>query len=97
MPILERDPWRMRYFETVVFSEGLIVPTEDGDAYELFPKHRWVYNKLAICESQRGMVHGLHGMDPPSFPVFSKPVYNMRGVGAGSRVIRTAVLQASER
>jgi hypothetical protein len=27
---------------------------------------------------------------PPAFPVFSKPIYNMRGMGIGSRVLRTA-------
>ncbi len=88
MPVLERDPWRMQYFEGVSCPAGTIIPTEDGDAYALFSQHRWVYNKLLIAETQ-GMVHGLHGMDPPSFPVFSKPIYNMRGMGAGSRVLRS--------
>jgi len=88
MPILERDPWRMQYFEGAACPDDLIIPTEDGDAYELFHDHRWVYNKLLVCETQ-GLAHGLHGMEPPSFPVFSKPIYNMRGMGAGSRVLRS--------
>jgi hypothetical protein len=89
MPIVERDPWRMQYFEHVACPEGVVIPTEDGDAYELFPKHRWLYNKLLVAESQ-GMGCGLHGMLPKHFPVFSKPVYNMRGMGAESRVFRSA-------
>ena len=28
-------------------------------------------------------------MAPGAFPVFSKPVYNMRGMGAGSRMFKT--------
>ncbi|HEX6141322.1 MAG TPA: hypothetical protein VFZ01_01280 [Geminicoccaceae bacterium] len=88
MPIVERDPWRMQYFEHAACPEEIRIPTEDGDAYQWFPEHRWIYNKLAICETQ-GLVCGLHGMEPPSFPVFSKPVYNMRGMGAGSRVFRS--------
>ena len=88
MPIVERDPWRMQYFEHVACPERLFVPTEDGDAYQLFPKFRWIYNKLLIAESQ-GLVCGLHGMAPDAFPVFSKPVYNMRGMGAGSRIFKT--------
>ncbi|MDX1542061.1 MAG: hypothetical protein R3349_11730, partial [Geminicoccaceae bacterium] len=88
MPIVERDPWRMQYFERVACPEEIRIPTEDGDAYQWFPEHRWVYNKLAICETQ-GLTCGLHGMEPPSFPVFSKPVYNMRGMGAGSRIFRS--------
>jgi hypothetical protein len=89
MPIVERDPWRMQYFEGVACPGEVFVPTEDGDAYELFPQHRWLYNKLLVAETQ-GMVCGLHGMTPPDFPVFSKPVYNMRGMGAESRIFRSA-------
>ncbi|HEY5597682.1 MAG TPA: hypothetical protein VIK47_02650 [Kiloniellales bacterium] len=88
MPILERDPWRMQYFTNVECPDDLIIPTEDGDAYEMFPKHRWIYNKLMICDTQ-GLPHGPHGLDPATFPVFSKPIYNMRGMGAESRIIRT--------
>jgi hypothetical protein len=78
----------MQYFERVACPGDVVVPTEDGDAYLLFPGFRWIYNKLLIAESQ-GLVCGLHGMAPGDFPVFSKPVYNMRGMGAGSRIFRT--------
>jgi hypothetical protein len=88
MPIVERDPWRMQYFEHVACPDEVFIPTEDGDAYELFPQHRWIYNKLLVAESQ-GMECGLHGMEPRAFPLFSKPVYNMRGMGADSRIFRT--------
>lgn len=88
MPICEADPWRMQYFEGVNCPENVNVPTEDGDAWLWYPEHKWVYNKLAIAESQ-GLECAPHGLDPKSFPVFSKPIYNMRGMGAGSRVLRT--------
>ncbi len=88
MPICEADPWRMQYFTDVPCPEDVRIPTEDGDAWSWYPKYKWVYNKLAIAESQ-DLHCGPHGLDPPSFPVFSKPIYNMRGMGAGSRVIRT--------
>lgn len=89
MAIVERDPWRMQYFEAVDCPADLFIPTEDADAWNLYPEHRWVYNKLQICESQ-GLPHGPHGVEPPDFPVFSKPIYNMRGMGAGSRVFADA-------
>ncbi len=89
MPIVERDPWRMQYFEGVACPEDVFIPTEDGDAYVLYPRYRWLYNKLSVAESQ-GMACGLHGMEPAAFPVFSKPVYNMRGMGAGSRIFKSA-------
>ena len=88
MPIRETDPWREQYFETVACPEDVWIPTDDGDAWAWYPKLKWIYNKLAVAESQ-DLVCAPHGIDPPNFPVFSKPIYNMRGMGAGSRVLRT--------
>ena len=87
MPICEADPWRRQYFEGFDCPDDINIPTEDGDAWAWYPKYRWVYNKLEIAASQ-GLECGPHGLEPKSFPVFSKPIYNMRGMGAGSRVIR---------
>lgn len=87
MPIVERDPWRMQYFEDVPCPEALFISTEDGDSYRLYPEHRWIYNKMMIADSQ-GLANGPHGLEPQHFPVFSKPIYNMRGMGAGSRVLK---------
>ncbi len=87
MPICEADPWREQYFSNVDCPEDVSVPTEDGDAYLWFSKYNWVYNKLRIAESQ-GLKCAPHGLAPTNFPVFSKPIYNMRGMGAGSRVLK---------
>lgn len=89
MPICEADPWRMQYFEGVPCPEHVLIPTEDGDAWSWYPRHKWVYNKLEIAERQ-GFLCGPHGLEPQAFPVFSKPVFNMRGMGAGSRIIKSA-------
>lgn len=89
MPIREIDPWRMQYFAGAECPAGVDIPTEDSDAWEWNPDHRWVYDKLAVAQSQ-GLAAGPHGTRPPAFPIFSKPIVNLRGMGAGSRVIRTA-------
>ena len=89
MPIVECDPWREQYFERVVCPDDVVVPTDDPESWRLYPEHRWVFNKLLICATQ-GLEHGPHGLTPPRFPVFSKPIYNLRGMGVGSRVIRTS-------
>jgi len=89
MPILECDPWREQYFERVQCPGDVIVPTDDPESWRLFPHHRWVFNKLLICATQ-GLEHGPHGVPPPRYPVFSKPVYNLKGMGAGSRVIHSS-------
>jgi hypothetical protein len=78
----------MQYFEGVACPDDVNVPTEDGDAWRWYPEYKWVYDKLAVAESQ-DLPCAPHGIDPDTFPVFSKPIYNMRGMGAGSGVLRT--------
>ena len=89
MAICEADPWRFQYFDAIPCPEGVDVPTEDSDAWMWFPRHRWVYNKLAVALSQ-GILAAPHGVMPPAFPVFSKPIMNLRGMGIGSQVIASA-------
>jgi hypothetical protein len=88
MPIIERDPWRMQYFEHVACPEDVVIPTDDEHAYALYPEHRWIYNKLLICDTQ-GVAGAPHGVPPAAYPVFSKPIYNMHGMGIGGRIIAT--------
>src|SRR5262245_33640461 len=70
LPFLGVDSWRWQYFENQPCPEDLVIPIDDATAWQIFPDHRWVYNKLSICESQ-GVPHGPHGTEPPRFPVFS--------------------------
>ena len=84
MPIYEADPWRLQYFAHV--NTAANIPTEDADAWQWNPAHRWVYNKLAVAQSQ-GLACAPHGLCPPGFPVFSKPIINLRGMAVGSRVL----------
>jgi hypothetical protein len=86
MPFLGVDPWRWQYFAEEPCPDNVVVPIDDASAWAAHPGFRHIYNKLFICESQ-GLPHGPHGTQPPAFPVFSKPIYNMRGMGTGSRVI----------
>ncbi len=84
MPIHEADPWRLQYFSQVETAAN--ITTEDTDAWQWYPAHRWVYDKLEVALSQ-GLDAGPHGTPPPRFPVFSKPIINLKGMGAGSRVL----------
>ena len=88
MPIVESDPWRTQYFTAVSCPDNVVIPTDDELAYQLFPKHRWIYNKLLICETQ-GLDNAPHDIMPRQFPVFSKPIYNLRGMGSGSKIIES--------
>jgi len=86
VPICEIDPWRLQYFERVACPADVFVPTEDSDAWLWNPRHRWVYDKLAVALSQ-GLDAGPHGVAPSRYPVFSKPIYNLKGMGVGSRAL----------
>jgi hypothetical protein len=86
MPICEADPWRLQYFAHV--KTDAKIPTEDCDAWLWYPAQRWVYNKLAVALSQN-LDAGPHGTQPPHFPVFSKPIINLKGMGVGSRILRS--------
>jgi hypothetical protein len=89
MPICEADPWRLQYFEQAICPPGVNIPTEDCDAWLWYPEHRWVYDKIAIAHSQ-GLEAAPHGVSPSQFPVFSKPITNLRGMGVASRVLHSA-------
>jgi hypothetical protein len=86
VPICEIDPWRTQYFENAACPADVFIPTEDSDAWLWNPAHRWVYDKLAVALSQQ-LEAAPHGVAPQKFPVFSKPIYNLKGMGVGSRVL----------
>jgi len=89
VPIIEPAPWRHQYFDRVECPPDLFIPTDDPEAWEWNPDHRWVFDKLQVALSQ-GLAAGPHGTMPPRFPVFSKPIMNFRGLGAGSRILTSA-------
>ena len=50
--------------------------------------HRHIYDRGFIAGSQ-GLESAPHGVSPPKFPVFSKPIVNLKGMGVGSRILRS--------
>lgn len=88
MPICEIDPWRAQYFAKVKCPVDVFIPTEDSDAWLWNPDHRWVYDKLLVA-SRQGLRAAPHGIRPPCYPVFSKPIYNLKGMGVGSRALHS--------
>lgn len=79
--------WQEQYFEDHTVPDDVVVSLDDSLSWVLqYPHHRWVYNKMLICETQ-GLAHGPNGTVPDQYPVFSKPMYNMNGMATGSRLI----------
>jgi len=62
------------------------IPTQDVNAYPIYPEYQWMYNKLELCRAQ-GIPAQPHGVVPESFPVFSKPITNLEGMSIGARVL----------
>lgn len=88
MPICEIDPWRVQYFEKADCPASVFIPTEDSDAWTWNPTYRWVYDKLTVAMRQ-GLRAAPHGIQPTQYPVFSKPIYNLKGMGVGSRALHS--------
>jgi hypothetical protein len=88
LPIVEPAPWRHQYFDHVACPDDVWIPTDDPEAWQWNPQHRWVYDKLQVALSQ-GLPAAPHGVEPPRFPVFSKPITNLRGMGLGSCVMES--------
>jgi hypothetical protein len=86
MPFLGVDSWRWQYFENEPCPRNVVVPIDDATAWQLFPDFHHIHSKLFVSQSQ-GLPNGPHGVTPTRFPVFSKPVFNLRGMGTGSRVL----------
>jgi hypothetical protein len=89
MPICERDPWRLQFFEKTNCPDDVNIPTDDPDCWNWYPEQRWIYDKLNIAQSQ-GIVSGRCTDMPPHFPVFSKPQVNLKGMGLNAFVIEDA-------
>lgn len=89
MPIVEPAPWRHQFFDHVPCPPDVYIPTDDPEAWTWNPRHRWIFDKLQLALSQ-GLDAAPHGLTPVRYPVFSKPIFNFGGMGAGSAVFRNA-------
>lgn len=88
MPIIEPAPWRQQYFAHVPCPDDVMIPADDPEAWVWNPRHRWVFDKLQVALSQ-DLSAAPHGLEPPAYPVFSKPIFNFAGMGAGSRILNS--------
>lgn len=86
--VTDIEKWSLRHYEGETCPDDVFIPLDGVAAWQLYPAHRRVYDKLFICESQ-GLPHGPHGTRPETYPVFSKPIYNLRGMGVEARIVRS--------
>jgi hypothetical protein len=86
MPFHLREPWREQYFQDITCLTDVDIPTDDREAFTRNPRHRWIYNRLLIAQSQ-GLPCGPHDVGPTRFPVFCTAVTNFDGRESGGRVL----------
>ncbi len=56
------------------------IPINDLDAWQRYPKYRWIYNKILLCEFQNIKCAPMPIL-PTKFPVILKPITNLYGMG----------------
>ncbi|KAJ5657844.1 uncharacterized protein N7484_001493 [Penicillium longicatenatum] len=90
MPIHFYPPPRKKFFDSAHCPPECVIPTCDTQAYQLHPRFRWIYNKLTVAELQ-GIKCGPHATEPDAdlYPIFSKPLLSLWGMGTGARIIKT--------
>jgi hypothetical protein len=77
MPFLTPGKWELNKFVNYQKSiPNTIIPLYDLDVYHHFQQQHWLFNRLYICESL-GYLCAPHGIVPQTFPVFSRPIYNI--------------------
>ena len=86
MPIHLREPWREQYFQDITCLMDVNIPADDREAFNRNPRHRWIYDRLLIAQSQ-GLPCGPHDVRPTRFPVFCTTVANFDGRESGGRVL----------
>jgi hypothetical protein len=59
---------------------GLVIPTNDFQAYEYYKNHNHLYNKKFIAQTQN-ILYGDNKTYPNTFPVIIKPIVNLYGMG----------------
>ena len=64
------------------------IPIEDVSAYKMYPKYNQIYNKLLIAEYQN-LDCGPYPIEPKKYPIVSKPIINLFGMGLNSKKINT--------
>ena len=62
------------------------IPISDEAAWSTYRYHRWMYNKMMLCDAQH-IRNYPDGVPPHEYPIFMKPIINLGGMGFGAEVI----------
>jgi len=62
------------------------IPNNDCDAWNMYPKYNFIYNKMFICQYQN-LKYAPVPIYPDEYPVIIKPIINLMGMGLESTLI----------
>lgn len=74
-----------KYF---MIDSNKIIPKNDIEAWNKYPEYNFLYNKMFIAEFE-SIKNGPMPIEPNSYPVVSKPIINLYGMGLSSNIINT--------
>ena len=75
------------FYQVLEDFDNITYPKNDIDAYKLYPNFANVYNKLEIAKIQ-GLECNPFPIYPNKFPIISKPIINLNGMGLGAKKIK---------
>lgn len=87
MPFIGFDPTLYPTKYQVDCPDDLIIPMTDPTAWEQYEDLRWVYNKMEMCKTQ-DVKCAPYGIYPEKYPVFLKPIHNLKGISVHSFLIQ---------
>jgi len=58
----------------------IFIPINDMEAWDYYPKYRWIYNKIELCLFQNVKCAPMP-IEPDKYPVIIKPITNLYGMG----------------
>lgn len=79
------DKWEYRYIKDLADHE--LVPWNDEQAFDMYPKHSRVYDKLKVAKKYtRLKTYDLEKTLPSNYPVMVKPRINLHGMSKGAYI-----------
>lgn len=82
-----QEPEILGYFGKFEISEGIQVPLNDTDCWNLYPRLREWHDKTKVADYSN-LAWGYAGTLPESYPVILRPIVNLHGMAMETHLIK---------
>jgi hypothetical protein len=77
----EKPEWSDYYKKFKRARKGFLIPINDLEAYEMYPEHNWIYNRLELSRWQNEEAYPLPIKPRKNlYPIIIKPIINLYGL-----------------